>query len=66
MHEPYGETKITPIGVTDWRDRKQLFVIKEADRLRHVYALGKTGVGKSSCCLIWTLPIFNRVKAFAF
>jgi len=39
---------ITPIGVTDWRDIHLPFGIKDKDRLRHIYVIGKTGTGKST------------------
>ncbi|MBA4850478.1 type IV secretory system conjugative DNA transfer family protein [Emticicia sp. BO119] len=41
----------TPIGVTNWRDSQQLFSIKDNDRFSHIYAVGKTGVGKSTLLL---------------
>jgi hypothetical protein len=39
---------ITPLGITDWRNQKQPFGIKDKDRLGHIYAIGKTGTGKST------------------
>jgi hypothetical protein len=39
---------ITPIGVTNFRSTNQQFGIKDADRLGHIYVIGKTGVGKST------------------
>lgn len=42
------EKDITPIGVTDYRDSKKKFGIKIDDRRRHVYVIGKTGMGKST------------------
>ncbi len=39
---------ITLIGETDYRDRKTKFGIKLDDRRRHVYIIGKTGVGKTT------------------
>ena len=38
---------LTPIGVASWRNTKTAFYIKDADRLGHIYVIGKTGVGKS-------------------
>jgi len=43
----YELNKVTTIGITNWRNKKQKFGIKDTDRLRHIYAIGKTGVGKS-------------------
>ncbi len=40
--------KITPIGITDFRNTHIPFGIKAKDRLQHIYVIGKTGVGKST------------------
>lgn len=40
--------KITYFAETDYRNNKTRFGIKEKDRLRHVYVIGKTGTGKST------------------
>lgn len=45
MPEKYS---FTPLGKTDFRNQQTPFFIKDADRLRHLYAIGKTGVGKST------------------
>ncbi len=42
---------ITPIGVTNFRDEKKPFGIKDSDRLHHIYVIGKTGTGKSTLLL---------------
>ena len=39
---------ITYIGVTNWRNERKPFGIKDADRLRHIYVIGKSGTGKST------------------
>lgn len=39
---------VIPFAVTDFRDIKQKFGIKEKDRQGHMYILGKTGTGKST------------------
>lgn len=45
----YDHSKpFTPIGITNWRDTNKVFGIKAQDRLQHIYAIGKTGVGKST------------------
>lgn len=38
----------TYFGVTDFRNRRTQFGIKNIDRSRHVYVIGKTGMGKST------------------
>ncbi len=39
---------ITYFGVTDARGKEVKFGIKREDRLRHMYVIGKTGMGKST------------------
>ncbi|MBI3638407.1 type IV secretion system DNA-binding domain-containing protein [Candidatus Wolfebacteria bacterium] len=39
---------ITILGQTDFRNKKVRFGIKPDDRRRHVYIIGKTGVGKTT------------------
>ncbi len=43
-----GEDKITPVAITNWRDIRKKFGIKEKNRRGHMYVVGKTGTGKSS------------------
>ena len=40
--------QITPIAITNWRDIRKTFGIKEKNRRGHMYIVGKTGTGKSS------------------
>ncbi|MBM3281432.1 MAG: DUF87 domain-containing protein [Candidatus Harrisonbacteria bacterium] len=42
------QEKITVLGETNFRGVRRAFGIKLDDRRRHVYVLGKTGVGKST------------------
>lgn len=37
-----------PFAITDFRDQRTCFGIKEKDRAGHIYILGKTGTGKST------------------
>lgn len=39
---------ITYFAKTTWRNEGKLFGIRQADRLLHTYAIGKTGTGKST------------------
>ncbi|MDP2598927.1 MAG: type IV secretion system DNA-binding domain-containing protein [Candidatus Liptonbacteria bacterium] len=49
MPLPNKESKeITPLGLANFRNKKVKFGIKLDDRRRHVYVIGKTGVGKST------------------
>ncbi len=42
------ENNITWLGQTNFRNERRKFGIKEDDRRRHIYIIGKTGVGKST------------------
>jgi len=44
---PIGDD-LTILGKTNFRGKRTTFGIKEDDRRRHVYAIGKTGMGKST------------------
>ncbi len=41
-------TKVTYFAETDSRHERKKFGIKAIDRLKHIYAIGKTGMGKST------------------
>lgn len=45
MEDP---NKITYFAETDARNKRVKFGIKNIDRLRHIYSIGKTGMGKST------------------
>lgn len=42
------DNKVTYIGLTDFRNQQLKFGIKAIDRSRHMYIIGKTGMGKST------------------
>lgn len=42
------EDSITPLAVTNYRDIRRIFGIKQKNRRGHMYLLGKTGTGKST------------------
>jgi len=44
----YDDDKITYFGETDFRNKKTRFGIKAKDRSKHIYVIGKTGMGKST------------------
>ena len=49
--EPYDhdhENEVTLFGETNFRNQKRKFGIKTDDRRRHVYVIGKTGMGKTT------------------
>jgi energy-coupling factor transporter ATP-binding protein EcfA2 len=44
----FEDNKITYFAETDYRNQKTKFGIKAKDRAKHMYVIGKTGVGKST------------------
>lgn len=48
MSIPYDPEHITYFAETDYRNEKKRFGIKSRDRTRHMYVIGKSGVGKST------------------
>lgn len=48
MSIPYDPEHITYFAETDFRNQKTRFGIKSRDRTRHMYVIGKSGVGKST------------------
>lgn len=46
--EEEGESDITALGEAVFRGHRTLFGIKPDDRRRHIYVIGKTGMGKST------------------
>lgn len=55
---------ITPIGITDWRNQRQSFGINDQDRLGHIYAIGKTGTGKSTLLQNMAISDIERGNGF--
>jgi hypothetical protein len=52
MNNTYDHSKpFTPIGYTNFRNANQLFGIRLQDRFSHIYAIGKTGTGKTTLLL---------------
>ena len=52
----------TPVGITNWRNDNKPFYIKDADRLGHIYVIGKTGVGKSTLLLNMAISDVQKGK----
>jgi Type IV secretion-system coupling protein DNA-binding domain len=61
----HRDNEITPLGITNWRNVKKKFGIKDADRLRHIYCIGKTGVGKSTLLQNMVISDIERGKGVA-
>lgn len=45
---PHANEPNTPIGISNFRGKKENFGIQPVDRARHTYIIGKTGMGKST------------------
>jgi hypothetical protein len=52
--------KVTYIGKVDFRNKELTFGIKEKDRTRHTYVIGKTGMGKSTLLLNLAIQDINN------
>lgn len=48
MSMSYDPERVTYFAETDYRNKRQQFGLKAKDRSRHVYVIGKTGMGKST------------------
>lgn len=57
---------ITPLGTTIFRGENKVFGIKDDDRRRHIYILGKTGVGKSTLLENMIIHDIQEGKGVAF
>ncbi len=44
----FMDSDLTPVGMYNFRNQRKTFGIKVDDRRRHIYVVGKTGVGKST------------------
>ena len=47
-YSPSENNPITPFAITDYRDIRKRFGIKQKNRRGHMYLVGKTGTGKST------------------
>lgn len=57
---------ITYFGITDSRGKQLKFGIKKEDRLRHMYAIGKTGMGKSTLLENMAIQDIQNGEGIAF
>ena len=58
--EPQSQSDVTVFAQTNYRNAQVKFGIKRADRLAHIYLIGKTGTGKST--LLETLMLDDLKK----
>jgi DNA helicase HerA-like ATPase len=56
---------ISIIANTNYQSKVLSFGIKESDRLGHIYAIGKTGMGKSTLLLNLAIQDIMSGKGFA-
>lgn len=62
----YDPNQITYFGETDARNRRVPFGIRAKDRTRHVYVIGKTGMGKSTILENMAVQDIRNGNGFAF
>jgi hypothetical protein len=55
----------TPIGYTNFRNSNKQFGIKLTDRFSHIYAIGKTGSGKTALLLNMAIDDINKGHGIA-
>jgi len=58
--------KITYFAETDARNKRVRFGIKDEDRLRHIYSIGKTGMGKSTMLENMAIQDIQNGEGMAF
>jgi hypothetical protein len=59
------DSETSAFGVTNFRNEAIPFGIKRSDRRRHVYVIGKTGVGKSKLLQLLMLADIKHGRGFA-
>ncbi len=62
----YDKNRITYFAETDRRNKRVPFGIKAEDRTRHMYIIGKTGMGKSTCIENMVVQDIRNGEGFAF
>lgn len=62
----YDPNRITYFGVTDTRGKQSPFGIKAKDRTQHIYAIGKTGMGKSTLLENMAIQDIKNGEGMAF
>ncbi len=61
-----NEERITYFGETDARNKRAKFGIKAKDRTRHLYVIGKTGMGKSTLLENMAIQDIQNGEGLAF
>jgi len=62
----YDKNRITYFAETDRRNKRVPFGIKAEDRTRHMYIIGKTGMGKSTCIENMAVQDIKNGEGLAF
>lgn len=62
---PFPHDQVSHFGRTTARAKLKLFGIRQADRLSHVYVIGKTGVGKSTLLEVLARQDLGAGRGFA-
>jgi len=60
------QNKIAYFGLTDYRGKQTRFGIKEEDRTKHLYVIGKTGMGKSTLLENMAIQDIQNGEGLAF
>src|SRR5947209_8007774 len=60
------ENEIIPFGVSNFRGQPRKFGIKTDDRRRHVYIIGKTGMGKTTILENFVVSDINAGHGVAY
>lgn len=63
MQRSNVQEPVTYIGYTNWRNQNKHFGIKASDRLQGIWAIGKTGTGKST--LIYNMAVQDILSGHA-
>lgn len=58
--------KVTYLGKVDFRNKELTFGIKEADRTKHMYIIGKSGMGKSTLLESLAIQDINNGEGICF
>lgn len=66
MSTKYDENKITYLAITDSRNKRIPFGIKAKDRTKHMYVIGKSGMGKSTMLENMAIQDIRNGEGFAF
>ncbi len=62
----YDPNKKTYFGLTDYRGKQTKFGIRAEDRQKHVYVIGKTGMGKSNLLEVMAIQDIKNGEGIAF